>query len=759
MLPKFRSDLEIIPGIREEGGMKYLLKDPKTNEVFELDEKTFFLCQQMNGENSITDIISLLQRKFHESFSLQQFQALTYQLQANGLLVAKIIQPHIIWHPSTYFLKYRIGRPIKLINLLTACFNWCFTPLFPWIFCCLALISLLIIINNYYQFFLEAQDLLNPGPFFFETLLGFLVVNTTAEFGKAIGCKRFLGTVPQLYFGLMYRIIPHLYFAIDEPFWVLKKKQRQRVLKAGLLAQLLIWNIGIIAWKITAVGSGIHFCWMVFNFAALIFFLLNAIPLITKDGYFWLSNWWEFPDLFYRARNYVLSWMFRKSPPEPFASRKRLGVLWYGGLSLFYEAAFWLAILLLQCYLFIWGWNLQGIGFFLSVVLLLVVFEDFFKRQAFRIPGVKLMFRSESGKITVKTGVKIGLLAAFIILLFLPYPFDAGGNFKLLPKDQLSIRAVVPGEIEAIYFKEGENVKKGQILAKLLDKDQQAKAARAKETLKEAMEKLALMKSGAKPEMIAKAEQEVKLAQTALTFSKVEADRYTKMFKEKAVTDEDLQHRLRIKEENYDKLILAQKNLEVVKNPFRPEEIRAQEAQVRSAQAELVLAEKDLELTIITSPMDGWFITAYPAQKVGQYLEPGELLGVVECTKDRIAEIEVPENDIEEVKIGAQVKLRPWAFPGKTFYGRVIAIAPVGYEETRHKVERVLTEKEYRQMPVIPEQNKVIRVLSEVPDGLNLLYTEMTGYAKIEGSWQPVGLAFTRWLVRFVMVTIWSWIP
>jgi hypothetical protein len=35
----------------------------------------------------------------------------------------------------------------------------------------------------------------------------------------------------------------------------------------------------------------------------------------------------------------------------------------------------------------------------------------------------------------------------------------------------------------------------------------------------------------------------------------------------------------------------------------------------------------------------------------------------------------------------------------------------------------------------------------------------MTGYAKIESKERPVVVAFTRWLMRFLFVEVWSWIP
>jgi hypothetical protein len=52
-----------------------------------------------------------------------------------------------------------------------------------------------------------------------------------------------------------------------------------------------------------------------------------------------------------------------------------------------------------------------------------------------------------------------------------------------------------------------------------------------------------------------------------------------------------------------------------------------------------------------------------------------------------------------------------------------------------------------------------VRVLSELSNSDGLLKTDMTGYAKIECEWKPLVVAFTRWLVRFFLIEVWSWIP
>jgi putative peptide zinc metalloprotease protein len=91
----------------------------------------------------------------------------------------------------------------------------------------------------------------------------------------------------------------------------------------------------------------------------------------------------------------------------------------------------------------------------------------------------------------------------------------------------------------------------------------------------------------------------------------------------------------------------------------------------------------------------------------------------------------------------------------------VISIAPVAFEKSRKKIERSLSEREWliEQNETLRKEGKVVRVISELDNADDLLRTDMTGYAKIESQWRPVGVAFTRWLIRFLFVEVWSWIP
>ena len=114
------------------------------------------------------------------------------------------------------------------------------------------------------------------------------------------------------------------------------------------------------------------------------------------------------------------------------------------------------------------------------------------------------------------------------------------------------------------------------------------------------------------------------------------------------------------------------------------------------------------------------------------------MLAQIEQTGNRLAEVKVPESAIGEVREGAAARARAWAYPGTSFDGEVIAIAPAADTAT---------------------YGQVVRVQLTISDPEGRLKSGMTGSAKIEGGRYPAVYVFTRALWRFFMVEVWSWLP
>jgi len=357
--------------------------------------------------------------------------------------------------------------------------------------------------------------------------------------------------------------------------------------------------------------------------------------------------------------------------------------------------------------------------------------------------------------------VKIGIPVLIILALLMPYPFSVGGEFRIVPENQLGVRAQVEGEIKEVFVSEGEFVKTGQALAVMVGRDQQKRVDEVQASLDAIHARLELLREGAKTEEIERAEQEVATAAKSLEYSSLQAERSEGMFKNKAISEQDYENALKQRDLDKEKLELARKNLELVKSGARDKEIEALEAEERRLQVIFEHAKEDLRLTTLTSPADGQIITPFVYQTVGQYLQVGDLFAVVEQPGDIIAEIQLPEEEIGDVAVGAKTKLKTWAFPHKVYSGKVMAIAPVAFEKSKGRIDRALSEREWRveQKELIRQKGKVVRVLSSMEDPDGILKTDMSGYGKVKCGWRPIGLAFTRWLNRFIFVEIWSWLP
>jgi multidrug resistance efflux pump len=761
VLPKFRDDLEINSRVSGERISIYTIRDPRSEKVFEINEKDLFLCQQLNGQTHLSVITQRFEDRFSESLEMKQLNALIHKLHSEGLLFVATRLADFDVTRWEHFPKLRMENPDRLFKLLASIFRWCFSRTFVLGSFLVIFLAVGIAIKYAATLFEEMQIFWKPGPFFAEWVFGFFILNFLAEMGKGVACKYYGGHVSEFGVIWIYKIVPHFFCDVDNALWGLRKPERLKIIAAGLFCQLLLWAVCMIGWKNTASGSLVHTFWVIFIIAASLFFLFNLIPLSFRDGYYLLIAWLEIPDFWSRSRAVARSRILWRPLPEPLSYWALFGFKFFGVLSIIYIFGIWILVVGVFAYLLIWHWNLGGLGACLILGLLAVGLEDPFRRHFMRISFFRKFLSYRSGAAKVRIILRLLLLASIVIVALVPYPFEAGGEFRLMPARQLGIRSQVSAEVQKVLVEEGQWVKEDDVIATLRGRDQERKVESVKAALDEAQANLKLLKEGPKPEAVAMAEQEVKTAAKSLLYSNMMAERFAKLVKDSAASVQSYENALKQRDLDIEKLELAKRNLELVESGARDEEIEALEAEVRRLKVELRHAEEDLKLTVLTCPIDGRIITPHLKQKVGQLLKEGDLFAVVENAKTIIAEIEVPEEDVAEINIGSSVRLRTWVYPSTSFKGKIVAVAPVAYEKSRGRIERTYTEQELilEQNETLKGEGKVVRVLSELPNEDGLLKTDMTGYAKIDCGVKPVCIAFTRWLVRFIMVEVWSWIP
>lgn len=577
----------------------------------------------------------------------------------------------------------------------------------------------------------DFPKLLHLVPLLVVGLGGMWLQNFLSQIARAASVAAVGGAKPQ--FGLAFALgfIPWFHAPTAGAVERASRSGRLRVVASSLSAQLVVLALAIVGYFVTY-RTGTMLGPVCLGVAAVtaLFLFINLNPLTRRDGYYLLAQWLEIPDL----REQATAMVFGLSRPWQQAPT-------LSPTTLVLYAVLCAAYMVLVCYLLItgpgtWfeeGWGPTGVVIFLALIALLLY--DIISRVASRrgsIGNIKLAAPS-----TWLWIIGFGLAAVSLI----PYTYEPSGDFRVLPHNRADVRALIAGDVREVMAKEGDMVQQGQVLARLADDEERAHVDQSKAELERLRAELALRKSGGKPEEIAVAVQNVETAKTHYTYARTEADRVDAAFKRKAISQQDRDRAVGQADVAKQQLAEAQRHLDLVKSPSKDDAIKAVEAQIAAEESQLAYHQQQLSYTEIRAPIAGRLVSRnlelmFP---LGQYLQRGAQYATVEDTSKLYAEILMPEVAMGEVHVGSPATIKAAAYPGTEFPGTVSEIAPDAQQQ--------------------PGGPKVVRVLVVVDDTKGMLKPEMTGQAKVEGGVYPAAAAFTRPIIRFVLVEVWSWLP
>lgn len=281
---------------------------------------------------------------------------------------------------------------------------------------------------------------------------------------------------------------------------------------------------------------------------------------------------------------------------------------------------------------------------------------------------------SQRGIVTVQTGKVVRQDLASIV--------TASGEIK--PKNYVNIgsNAVQPSRIMDILVKEGDRVRKGQLLAQLESVQPEADVQGQKASVSSAE-----ADSSAAEANVNVADENIKTAQATIERSKADQDkarifyeRAEQLFNQQLIAKQDFDQR----KAEYDSLKAGVREAE-----FRLSQAKAQRAQlvaslassqkrIAVSSASLRRANDVLDRTQSVSPLDG-VVTNLPV-RVGETVVPGiqnsaaSLIMTIADMSLITSEVKVDETDIVNVQLGQVADITIDAIPNKTFKGHVIEI-------------------------------------------------------------------------------------
>src|SRR5437879_3469561 len=243
---------------------------------------------------------------------------------------------------------------------------------------------------------------------------------------------------------------------------------------------------------------------------------------------------------------------------------------------------------------------------------------------------------------------------------------SASGEIK--PKTYVNVGANAMGRIMKLHVKEGEHVKRGQLLAQL-------------ESVQPAAD-VAAQRAGVNANQTdaVAAEAAMKTNMADLNRAKADAAR-TKLDYDRA---EGLYKAQLIAKAEYDSKKAAWEvaDAQVAQALARVSQSKAQldsaEGHIAQARATLASASDRLDKTTYSAPFDG-VITNLPVREgetvvMGIQNSPGSLLMTLADLSVITAEVKVDETDIVNLKLGQPADVTIDAIPGKTFKGHVTEI-------------------------------------------------------------------------------------
>jgi HlyD family secretion protein len=279
---------------------------------------------------------------------------------------------------------------------------------------------------------------------------------------------------------------------------------------------------------------------------------------------------------------------------------------------------------------------------------------------------------SKKGVVTVQTGSVVRQDLTSLV--------TASGEIK--PRNYINIGANAQGELRDILVKEGDRVRKGQLLARIENTQPEADV-RAQEAAVNSAE----ADSAAGEAAMKAADENVRTMQAAidkdkadLERSKADFDRSEALYKEHLMAKQDYELRKFTYEAQL--AMVRQSEMRLVQSRSQREQSAAQlaSAQKRIAQAKanLVRFNDLLEKRNVFAPLDG-VVTNLPV-RVGETVVPGiqnSAASTIMTIADMsliTSEIKVDETDIVNVKLEQAADVTIDAIPNKVFKGHVIEI-------------------------------------------------------------------------------------
>jgi len=280
-------------------------------------------------------------------------------------------------------------------------------------------------------------------------------------------------------------------------------------------------------------------------------------------------------------------------------------------------------------------------------------------------------------------------------------------NGKIEPLTNFEAHAPAATTVKRVLVKEGDHVKRGQMLLQLDDADARTNAARAIAQLKGAQADMVAVTHGGTHEEQITIDAQIVKAQADRDTAQRTFDALQRLQKSNAATPgevRDAENQFKTAQANLD--LLEQKH----KGRFSQPEVAKVEAQKGEAQAAYDAAQEVLKKSNVRAPFDG-VVYSLPVRQ-GNFVNPGDvLLQEADLTTVRVRAF-VDEPDLGRLSTGQRVEVSWDASPGRVWQGTLASVPSTVKLFGARNIGEITTQISNADYKLLPNVNVTVVVVT-----------------------------------------------
>lgn len=478
-LPALRPDLQLSAAAAGvDGAPQWTLADPLRGRYFKLGGAAVRLLRHWPlGEPQ--QVLAAANREPGEPLGMEEVEALLRFLRGHDLIVAldgeqrasyaqkAASQRQSLWlrvlHQYLFF-RIPLWRPDPFLNR-----TW------PWLrrhgdallrigLPLTFALGLFLVVRDWQRFIETFPHLFSLGG-----ALAFGIALTFAklchEFGHAYMAKRAGCRVQSM--GLAFMVLfPLFYTDVSDAWRVNDRRSRLLIGAGGILAELLLACVALLAWSLLPDGPWRTAAFMLASATWITTLMINLNPFLRFDGYFLLSDWWGVDNL--QGRAFALCrWRLREAlfaygepAPEPLSAGLQRRLLLWG-----YAAWLWRALLFFGIALAVYLMFFKLLGIFLMVVEL----AWFIALPVLREVREWWQQRAQARPARLLLGAL--LLVLPLAVLILPWRGAVQVPALLEASRVAALHAPMAARLKRVLVREEQAVEAGQVLLELESPD------------------------------------------------------------------------------------------------------------------------------------------------------------------------------------------------------------------------------------------------------------------------------------------------